>query len=208
MCPEMVVGLLEQIRHATYRLAANAERGGAPPVYMCLDEVANIAPIHDLPSLVSEAGGQGLHVMVCLQDLSQARRRWGEPAADGFLSLFQTKIVLNGIADPQTLEAISLALGEYDRRLVTHTLGRSETKEPLDFHKLPKPTDTDSVAYHTHRQRTLPPGDIARLPPGRALHLQGTSWGLIRTTPFHRTLPWKRIAGEHTRRSQGPQARG
>ncbi len=163
---------------------------------MCLDEAANIAPIHDLPELVSEAGGQNLHVMVCLQDLSQARKRWGEHAADGFLSLFQTKVVLNGVADPKTLEAISLALGEYDRHLVTHTLGRSETREPFDFQKLPKHTDTDSasVAYHTHRERTLPPGDIARLPPGRALHLQGTRWGLIRTTPFHRTMPWKQVA--------------
>jgi type IV secretion system protein VirD4 len=196
LCAPLVVGLLEEIRHATYLRAANAQGGGHPPVYMCLDEAANIAPIHDLPELVSEAGGQGLHVMVCLQDLSQARKRWGEHAADGFLSLFQTKVVLNGVADPKTLEAISLSLGEYDRHLVTHTLGRSETREPFDFQKLPKHTDTDSasVAYHTHRERTLPPGDIARLPPGRALHLQGTRWGLIRTTPFHRTLPWVRIA--------------
>jgi type IV secretion system protein VirD4 len=42
-----------------------------------LDEVANIAPIHDLPALVSQAGGQRPQVMVGLQDLSQARSRWG-----------------------------------------------------------------------------------------------------------------------------------
>jgi type IV secretion system protein VirD4 len=87
LCAPLVVGLLEQIRQATYRHAAEAiDR--RPPVYMCLDEVANMAPIHDLPALVSEVGGQGLHVMVCLQDLSQARKRWGDDAADGFLSLF------------------------------------------------------------------------------------------------------------------------
>ena len=86
------------------------------PVYMCLDEVANMAPIHDLPSLVSEAGGQGLHVMICLQDLSQARQTLGRRRIDGFLSLFQTKVILSGIADPKTLEAISLCLGEYDRQ--------------------------------------------------------------------------------------------
>jgi len=113
---------------------------------------------------VSEAGGQGLHVMVCLQDLSQARKRWGEDAADGFLSLFQTKVVLNGITDPKTLEAISLCLGEYDRQLVTHTLGRSET-EP-EFFDAPKPTETESVAYHTNRQRVLSPGRSHSCRPG------------------------------------------
>jgi hypothetical protein len=72
LCAPLVVGLLEQIRHAAYARAAGGVDGG--PVFLCLDEVANIAPIHDLPALVSEAGGQKLHVMACLQDLSQRRR--------------------------------------------------------------------------------------------------------------------------------------
>ena len=192
LCAPLVVGLLEQIRHATYRVAPEAIRDGRPPVYVCLDEVANMAPIHDLPALVSEAGGQHLHVMVCLQDLSQARKRWGDNAADGFLSLFQTKVILSGIADPKTLDAVSLCLGEYDRQVVTHTLGRSRPETGFFEHS--RPTDTESVAYHTTRQRVLSPGEIACLPPGRALHLQGTRWGLIRSTPWYRSLPWKRIA--------------
>lgn len=192
LCAPLVIGLLEQIRHATYQHAAEPSDARRPPLYMCLDEVANMAPIHDLPSLVSEAGGQGLHVMVCLQDLSQAHKRWGDSSADGFLSLFQTKVVLSGIADPKTLEAISLCLGEYDRQLVTHTLGRSLPE--TGFFETSHLTDTESVAYHTTRQRTLSPGEIARLPAGRALHLRGTRWGLIRSTPWHRTLPWKPIA--------------
>lgn len=195
LCAPLVVGLLEQIRHATYEHAPEAIRERGPPVYLCLDEVANIAPIHDLPALVSEAGGQRLHVMACLQDLSQARKRWGESTADGFLSLFQTKLILNGIADPKTLEAVSLCLGEYDRHLVSHTLGRSETKD--GFFEKPKPTESESVTYHTQRQRVLSPGEIARLPPGRGLLLRGTAWGLIRTTAWHRAEPWVSVALLH-----------
>lgn len=188
LCAPLVVGLLEQIRHAAYAHAASgADR---PPLFLCLDEVANIAPLHDLPALVSEAGGQRLHVMACLQDLSQARNRWGDAAADGFLSLFQTKLILTGIADARTLEAISLALGEYDRRLVSHTLGRSQSERLL-----PGPgTKTETVTYHTQRHRTLPPGDIARLPDGRGLLLRGTHWGLLRLTPWHRSEPWVSVA--------------
>jgi type IV secretion system protein VirD4 len=187
LCAPLVVGLLEEIRHATYRRAAVA--AVSPPLFMCLDEVANIAPIHDLPALVSEAGGQGLHVMACLQDLSQARERWGDAAADGFLSLFQTKLILSGIADSRTLEAISLALGEYDRQLVSHTLGRSRP----DGLFLPPGTRSESVTYHTQRQRTLPPGEVAKLPSGRGLLLRGTSWGLVRLTPWFRTEPWASV---------------
>jgi type IV secretion system protein VirD4 len=199
LCAPLVVGLLEQIRHATYERARAAE-AGVPPVFLCLDEVANIAPIHDLLALVSEAGGQGLHVMACLQDLSQARERWGEAAADGFLSLFQTKLILTGVADGRTLEAISLALGEYDRRLVSYTLGRSHTEGFFP----PPGTASESVTYHTQRHRTLPPGEIARLPKGHGLLLRGTYWGLLRLTPWYRTEPWSSVAGASTLVSPPP----
>ena len=193
LCAPLVVGLLEQIRHATYQHAKSQPSG--PPVFFCLDEIANIAPIHDLPALISEAGGQHLHILACLQDLSQARTRWGQDAADGFLSLFQTKLVLSGIADSRTLEAISLALGEYDRRHVSHTASRSETRNHFFEHDTP-PTDSESVTYHTQRHRNLNPGDIAQLPPGHGLLLHGAQWGLLRLTPWYRTQPWTAVAGK------------
>ena len=83
--------------------------GDLPPTLLALDEVANIAPIPDLPAMLSEGAGQGLLVMACLQDLSQARARWGS-AADGFLTLFGTTVVFPGIADVATLRDLS-ALG-------------------------------------------------------------------------------------------------
>lgn len=62
---------MEEIRHAVYARARHHETGG-PEMLWLLDEVANIAPIHDLPALVSQAGGQGLQVTIGLQDLPQA----------------------------------------------------------------------------------------------------------------------------------------
>jgi len=205
LCAPLVVGLLEQIRHATFERANADPRSSEPPMFFCLDEVANIAPIHDLPALVSEAGGQRLHVLVCLQDLSQVRGRWGEAAADGFLSLFQTKLILNGVADSRTLEALSLALGEYDRQLVSHTLGRSRS-EQLFFP--PPGTSSESVTYQTQRQRTLPPGEIARLPSGRGLLLRGTRWGLLRLTPWYQTQPWTTVADVSPAGATGEPAAG
>ncbi len=71
----LVVGLLTDIRQATYQ---HTNEHGLPttPMLFMLDECANIAPLPDLPAMLSEAGGQGLQTVVVLQDLSQARRRW------------------------------------------------------------------------------------------------------------------------------------
>lgn len=187
----LIVGLLEQIRHAVYDRSRRNGDAGHPMLWL-LDEIANIAPIHDLPALVSQAGGQNLQVMIGLQDLSQARTRWGDAAADGFMSLFQTKVVLNGIGDSRTLESISMTLGEYDRDTVNHSLGRSDPQEWFGT-----TTHSDTVGYQTQRQRVLTPGEIARLPDGQGLLLQGADWQLLGLTPWHRTEPWKTIAGSH-----------
>jgi len=204
LCAPLVVGLLEQIRHAAYARNAASPSG---PVLMCLDELANIAPIHDLPALVSEAGGQGLQVLACLQDLSQARQRWGESAADGLLSLFQTKLVLDGIADRRTLEALSLSLGEYDRRVVSHSIGRNQSERLFSGDP---GTSSESVSYSTSRQRVLSPGEIASLPAGQGLLLRGTRWELLQLTPWHRTEPWRTLAAlraQSPRHTLGPPPR-
>jgi type IV secretory pathway TraG/TraD family ATPase VirD4 len=65
----LVVCMLDQIRTAVYR----ARR--TPPMFFALDEVAHIAPLPDLVSTIAEGGSQGLVVMACLQDMSQARAR-------------------------------------------------------------------------------------------------------------------------------------
>ena len=117
----LVVAFLELVKRATY-----ARETGWPPVLFVLDEVATIAPLPGLPALGSEGGGQGLVTLACLQDLSQARARWGA-AADGFLTLFGTKLLLPGVADLYTLQLVSALAGE---RQVTRT-SVTESGHPL-----------------------------------------------------------------------------
>ncbi|MHB1534751.1 MAG: type IV secretory system conjugative DNA transfer family protein [Acidimicrobiales bacterium] len=150
----LVVAFLDQLRSAIY------SRHPAPPVLFALDEVAQIAPLPDLPSTVAEGGSQGLVVLACLQDLSQARARWGA-AAEGFLTLFTHKVVLPGIADLATLRAISALAGDVDvptpSQTATNTL-------------LPKGSTTWSV----QRRPRLPPDQVAASPPGTAILITGT----------------------------------
>jgi len=118
-CAPLVVALIEAVRDAQYRRHRAATLAGHPcwpPVSLILDEVANVAPIASLPALVSEAGGQGLHVLAAVQDLSQVKARWGLEVAEGFLSLFGHVLVLGGIRDTRTLEAFSVMCGKWTSR--------------------------------------------------------------------------------------------
>jgi type IV secretion system protein VirD4 len=175
----LVCGLLAEVRRATYL----AHRYGtlARRVLFALDEAANISPLEELPAIASEGGGQGLTLLAAFQDLSQARARWDQ-AADGFLTLFGTKLILPGIADTKTLEAISVALGEYDRQMVARTSGSSGERS----------TRTKTVS--TQRTRVLSPGEVANIPAGRGLHLDGLAWELLTLTPAYAVEPWKTLA--------------
>ena len=177
----VVCGLLAEVRRATYRAHAAGQLPGR--VLFALDEVANIAPLQELPQIASEGGGQGLTLLAALQDLSQARARWGK-AADGFLTLFGTKLLLPGIADTTTLEAVSTMLGEYDRQVISRTSDANLFSDPG------KKTRTVS----TQRTRVLSPGEVAGIPAGRALHLDGTRLGAAHP---HRRAPRRAVADAH-----------
>lgn len=163
----LVVGLVEHVVHSTYD---HHDKGAR--LLLALDEVANVAPLPRLAGIVSEGGGQGVVTLACLQDLSQARTRWGS-AAEGFLSLFPTTLVLPGVADRATLELL--------QRLAGRTLVPAETRQRRSWGR-PASTsvswverDRASVAHLAHGR----PGYALGLAPDKSM-----SW--IELTPAHR----------------------
>jgi len=99
--------------------------------------------------------------LACLQDLSQARDRWG-PSANGFLSLFGTKVLLPGIADIRTLEAASRLAGQTD--VVTRSVNTSAwwSAHP-----------SVSTTHASRRQPRLPVDQAHSLPAGAAIVIAG-----------------------------------
>ncbi len=178
----LVVGLIEQIRSATYDATSAAVRAGrwpGPPVALLLDEAANIAPLPDLPAIVSEGGSQGMITMACFQDLSQARSRWG-PAADGFATLFGSKVVLGGINDMRTLDMISRLAGDFE---VPHN--------SVNRRAWPIGRQHTSVTLSTRRQPRLPVDVVANLPVGQSILMSGPRPpSLLQLTPWFRTAPF------------------
>ncbi len=211
----LVVAMLTQVRDAAYRRAARsatpsapssppvtpitgapASRAGRgePPVLFALDEVANIAPLPDLPSMVTEGPGQGLLTLACLQDLSQARARWGTEA-DAFVSIFGATVVLGGIADMRTLEGLSALSGDYE--VPSRTVGYSEGATGRQV----------SASDATVLRRRLPVDVVARGAEGWALCLDARNrFGWVRLTPAHQTWPWRYCVGSDRQRTS-PTAR-
>lgn len=148
----LVVGLLDEVRRTTYA----CYRPGRPATLLVLDEADKIAPWPTLPGVLGEGGSQGLQVCLCVQDLSQARTRWGR-AADGFPTLFQHKVLLGGVADRASLENLSAVLGE----------------EPVPG------------ATHTATRPLWPPHKLAAPPPGMAIHIDGVRADYVRVVRHH-----------------------
>jgi type IV secretory pathway TraG/TraD family ATPase VirD4 len=182
----LVAGILRDIRTAAYREAARSQPTARPrpPVLFILDELANIAPIHDLPALIAEGGSQGIVTIACLQDLSQARTKWGA-AADGFFSLFGAKVVLSGIGDIRTLEAISVLAGEVD--VTTVSTSKSRRRQSLIRDR--------STTTGSRRQRRLPPDVIANRPRDHATLLLGSNVSQLSLTPAYRDPLWRDLMG-------------
>jgi type IV secretory pathway TraG/TraD family ATPase VirD4 len=179
----LVVALLEQIRAAVL-----ARPAYAAPVLFALDEVANIAPLHSLPQLASEGGGQGLVTLACMQDLSQARVRWGE-AAEGFFTLFGVKVVLPGIADQRTLHLISELAG--DRIIEMSSYSRPS---PASYLFGGSSVGSSRTTSYMFRPR-LPYDAIARGIPGHGLLINGTSFSDVQLLPWWEHSHWRRLGG-------------
>ncbi len=187
----VVVALLTAITSAVYArqraVSAGTARPG-PPVQMILDEAANIAPIADLPQWLSTAGGNGLHLVVVFQDLSQVATRWGRHIASGLLTLCSTKLILGGIADPDTLAALSGFIGSYDRTMISHSTGYTSGNW------MQPGQTTTSTTTSTQRQPILEPGQIAQIPPGQALLIDGTRYATIALGPWwDQHSPWRQV---------------
>jgi type IV secretion system protein VirD4 len=195
----LVAGLLREVRTAAYQrsqdavVAASRDVGdrffgqskahSGPPLLLVLDELANIAPLHDLPSLVAEGGSQGVLTLACLQDLAQARARW-DREADGFLSLFGTKLVFPGIGDTRTLESVSLLAGEHE----VPTVSISDGPPRRGFARFRR-SKTRTVSMR--KERILPVDAIAQGGTGLVIGIEGAKPGFLQTTPWYSSSPWR-----------------
>ena len=204
----LIAGLLESIRTAQEMRRQRVDRGEETqdvPVTFILDEAANTAPI-PLPAIASTAGGQGLHLVVAVQEPNQVRARWGQ-AGDGFLTMFPDKLILSGMADDRWATMLSKMSGEYDRMTANVSAGSRarQQRTGLLFDVQTGSSDADpAISYSTQRTAQLSVADITTLPAGRALMFGRAGWKLIHLRPFDASRP---LGADNSQRASAPGTR-
>jgi len=83
-----------------------------PELYLLLDEAANIAPVRDLASWLSQCGDHGITVATSWQSVAQIDERYGKAQRDAILAASTAQVFLPPLADPTTTEYITGLLGD------------------------------------------------------------------------------------------------
>jgi type IV secretory pathway TraG/TraD family ATPase VirD4 len=186
----LVVALLSQIRSAAYRRNAQDELEGVfdrMPVTLALDELYGMAPLPDLPSMLSDCASQGVLVAACLQDLAQAKERW-DAAAEGFLTVFGNLFVLRGLRNPETLQALSSLAGKCWVQVEGVTRDYHVTRG-RDWSS----SQGYSVSSTPQQIDVLQPSQISQghpADPRLALFFTREGFQWIHGTPFFSSAPW------------------
>jgi type IV secretion system protein VirD4 len=167
----LFVGILMTVVTRAYELAARQPRGRLhPELGLFLDELANVVPIEELPSLASQGAGRGVVLMSIVQDFSQLRARYGADRANSILNNHGCKMVLPGISDPETSDIISklVGRGEYTDVQVSHNDGRA------------------SRSYALRQDQMASPDALRQLPEGTGVVLyRGKPPTIVRLRPWY-----------------------
>lgn len=130
------------------KIAARMPNGRLDPPLGCfLDELANVAPLPQIPSFMSVSGSQNIFVVAVLQNLAQAEERWGQTGVRKLFGAATAKIILGGVSDEQELKAYSALVGEFDE----------------DTESVSDDGDRVSSSVSVRRRAALEPSDIRML---------------------------------------------
>lgn len=91
-----------------------------PPLLMALDEVTQICPV-PLPLWMADSAGKGILIVAVCHGLAQLEARWDNAGARAIWDTAGIKVILGGVADPDTLDRLSRLCGEVALRTHSRT---------------------------------------------------------------------------------------
>lgn len=107
----MLVSLLSSVVHEAIEQSTFA--GDQRRLRILLDEAANVAPLSDLPRMLSQAAGHGIRIATVWQSIAQMRERYNG-GADTILANSTAKLFLGPITDETTQGYVTSLLGRGD----------------------------------------------------------------------------------------------
>ena len=126
-----------------------------PPMRVCGDEIANIAPIDKLPEMTTELRKLGVQWLFAFQSERQAQTRWGADRGRILLEQMAAEVVLPGVKSVESLNRYSDLAGMVE--VVEQTLNRDAGGERT------------GTGGSVHERKVLRPDEIRQMPDGRAL---------------------------------------
>lgn len=165
----LVLSLTAAVVEAAERQARHEGGRLHTPMFVVLDEAANVCRWRELPDLYSHYGSRAIILMTFLQGWSQGTGVWGVEGMEKMWSAANIKIYGGGIAEVSYLNMLSKLLGEYDR--VQRQVGFARGQQ--------------NVTQSLTRDSILQVDELAALPRGRAVLLaSGARPCLLRTVPW------------------------
>jgi type IV secretory pathway TraG/TraD family ATPase VirD4 len=183
----IITALVSAIIEEAKTVSQHTTSGRLPTAMtLVLDEVANVSPLPQLPNLMSDGGGRGLHTWIFAQSMSQLVGKWGPEAATTIFESSAAKIIFGGLADETFLEKISRLIGTHQVTQTSKSLQRNGAGR-----------DTSSTSTSEREERRMKVEDIRKIPEGNALLLYREKEAIVQLTPW-----WKRLDADQLHQSQ------
>lgn len=155
---------------------AKTQPGGrlALPLFVALDEAANVCRWRELPDLYSHFGSRGIVVDTLLQSWSQGASVWGDAGMNKLWSAANVKAYGGGVSEDKFLQSLSTLIGmEYVDQVQTSSSRQGTSR---------------SVSVGAAQRPIAPVSELMAMPPNRAwVFASGAPAVYVRTVPFWET---------------------
>lgn len=144
------------------------------PMFVALDEAANVCRWRELPDLYSHFGSRGIVVDTLLQSWSQGVSVWGEAGMNKLWSSANVKAYGGGVSEERFLQSLSSLIGvEYVDAIQTTTSSTGASR---------------SVSHKSSQRPIAAVSDLMSLPANRAwVFASGAPAVYVRTVPYWQT---------------------
>lgn len=165
--------VFQEVMDAVKELAPTTEHQRIePPMRVCGDEIANVAPIPKLPGMTTEVRKLGVQLILAFQDDLQATSRWGDAEGMKMLNQMGLEVILPGVKSENTLKRFSGMSGSVD------VMQRNDNVDASTGHR-------QSSGLTVQERVTLRPDEIRKMADGTALAIYRN------VEPFMmRMIPW------------------
>lgn len=157
----LITALIASVIHAAETQYGRTGKPLSPALGLLIDEAGNVLRYPELATVLTTGRGQGIVMLTIWHDLSQLRTSLGDDKANTVFSASPLRMLLPGVADPETLQYFNTMLGraEVKRATVTRNSdgGQSSTmstseRDLAPIHELQQMEDGTAVVQYGNQK--------------------------------------------------------